>query len=111
MPAFGVSTVSATTRLSPCPRVAGGGGHVGALFVRFAGRASAGTVGTSTGRHSPRPLIRRGLLVEGEFKRLPAKEVHRRGLALPYALQLRGDPNTPHNGDDMGRLLIPVNQG
>jgi hypothetical protein len=56
-------------------------------------------------------LIRRGLLVEGEFKRLPAKEVHRRGLALPYALQLRGDPNTPHNGDDMGRLLIPVNQG
>jgi len=50
-------------------------------------------------------LIKRGLVAEAGYLRLPAKEVHRRGLVLPYALQLRKNPNEPHNGAVFGRLL------
>jgi hypothetical protein len=53
-------------------------------------------------------LIKRGLIAEAGFEKLPAKEVHMRGLVLPYALQLPADPLAPHNGYDLGRLLIAV---
>ena len=51
-------------------------------------------------------LIKRGLVAESGFEQLPAKEVHMRGLVLPYALQHPADPLTPRNGYDFGRLLI-----